>query len=89
LNRYLTENNNPTVVVGRLIDSLQHLIPSAITDAHNYLGKDYDFEFDFDNAQIYCSELIYFAFKTEKFKPLFEAEPMTFIDFNTNKTHQN
>ena len=89
LNRYTTDNNQPKVVVGRLVDSLQYIVPSIIERAYNYLGKGYDFEFDFDNDKIYCSELVYFAFKTANLVPLFEALPMTFIDSKTNQTHQN
>jgi len=86
MNRYLTEDNKPKVVVGRLIDSLQTIIPMAIKNAINYLGKKYDNEFDLTNDKIYCSELIYFAFKDRVGENIFKTNSMTFIDINTNET---
>jgi uncharacterized protein YycO len=85
MNRYLTKNNQPKVVVGRLVDSLKTLIPSAIHNALKYLNKKYDNEFNLNNDEIYCSELIYFAYKDSSGKNIFETNPMTFIDTKTNK----
>ena len=87
MNRYLTDENHPKVVVGRLVDSLETLIPAAIQNALKYLGKKYDNEFDLTNDKIYCSELIYFAFKNLNDKNIFETNLMTFIDINTNQIH--
>ena len=86
MNRHLTKDNNPKIVVGRLLDSFETLIPSAIQTALKYLGRKYDNEFDLENYEIYCSELIYFAFKDFDGKNIFETNPMTFMDTNTNKT---
>ena len=85
MNRYLTKDNKYKVVVGRLIDTFETLIPLAMQNALKYLGKEYDNEFDLENDAIYCSELIYFAFKDTLNKNIFETNPMTFIDANTNK----
>jgi len=43
--------------------------------------------FDLTNEEIYCSELIYFAYKDSYGKNIFNTTPMTFIDANTNETH--
>jgi uncharacterized protein YycO len=86
--RHLNQSDNPKVVVGRINDSLQHIIPNAIQNALSYLGKDYDYEFDFENDKIYCSELIYFAFQHNN-KPIFTANPMTFKEQTTNQAHPN
>ena len=90
MKRCITNNNNPKVVVGRLIDSLQYLIPRIIENAKSYLGKDYDYEFDFENDKIYCSELIYFAFQNKNSVSFFDGEvtPMTFFNSDTKKFNQ-
>ncbi len=87
MNRYLTADNKPKVVVGRLVDSLLLHIPAAIQNALKYLGRRYDNYFDLTNEEIYCSELIYFAYKDSSGKNIFNTTPMTFIDANTNETH--
>jgi len=86
MNRHLTANQNPKVVVGRLVDTLQIIIPVAIKDALKYLGRKYDNAFDLTNDEIYCSELIYFVFKDSNGRSIFHTNPMTFIDANTNET---
>jgi uncharacterized protein YycO len=85
--RYLTADDKPKVVVGRLVDSLQSVIDDAIKNALKYLGRQYDNSFDLTNEEIYCSELIYFAYKDSSGKNIFNTNPMTFIDPNTNETH--
>jgi hypothetical protein len=87
MNRYLTKDNKPKIAVGRLVDSLKTFIPSAILSALKYLGKKYDSEFDLTNDEIYCSELIYFAYKDLSDKNIFKTNQMTFIDINTNQIH--
>lgn len=86
LKRNLDKNNNPKVTVGRLNDSLLYSIPLAIKNAKNMIGADYDFAFDFDNDKYYCSELVYFAFLNKAHKPIFETNPMTFVNPNTKTT---
>ena len=88
MNRHLTKDNKPKVVVGRLVDSLTVNIPDIIQNALIYLGKKYDNEFDLENDEIYCSELIYFVYKNSFYENIFETNPMTFIDVNTNQIHQ-
>jgi hypothetical protein len=45
-------------------------IPAFIKAAQVYEGRPYDIHYDFDDAAIYCSELIYKAFKTVTGKEL-------------------
>ena len=79
MNRYLTNDLKPKIVVGRLVDTLHSLIPYAIKNALIHLGKSYDYEFDLENDKIYCSELIYFAYRYNSGDYIFETNPMTFI----------
>ncbi|MCL2039491.1 MAG: hypothetical protein FWG85_03575 [Bacteroidetes bacterium] len=87
VNRYLTSDNKPKIVVGRLADSLQSIIPSVMQNALSYLGRNYDNSFDLTNDEIYCSELIYFSYIDNSGINVFSTNPMTFIDINTNETH--
>ena len=47
----------------RLQDAFQPAIPAIITAMQPYLGRDYDIEYQFDDDEIYCSELIYIAWQ--------------------------
>lgn len=75
-------NNSIEIYLGRLKKEFQHLFPKAIEDVTQHLGKKYDFAFDFNNDEYYCSELIYKAFNYDE--TIFEANPMTFIEQNSN-----
>lgn len=87
LNRSKDSQGNSKVIVGRVDDNHQSLIPSAIKFANTKLGLEYDEIFDVNNNKYYCSELIYDAFKyAHNDIPLFYLKPMTFIDPDTGKT---
>ncbi|WP_339925864.1 YiiX/YebB-like N1pC/P60 family cysteine hydrolase [uncultured Cyclobacterium sp.] len=87
LNRHTTENGYPKVIVGRLKEQYQHLIPEAILFGKTLIGKPYDDGFDLDNEAYYCSELIHFSLmKANKGLPVFDTPPMTFKDPATNET---
>ena len=47
----------------RLKDNYKKYIPKFITESSKYLGKPYDVHYSFDDEYIYCSELVYKAFK--------------------------
>lgn len=49
--------------VYRLRDEFKKYIPSFIKTLEKYQGKPYDFKYDLDDDYIYCSELIFKAFK--------------------------
>jgi len=74
-------NNNPKVIVGRLIK--KNTIPEAIQFCKKQIGVDYDKEFILDNNQYYCSELIYEAFLKDS---IFKLQPMTFLHPETKDT---
>jgi uncharacterized protein YycO len=86
-NRSKTPTGQPKIVIGRLKKQYQHLIPAALAKAQTLKGKKYDDTFDINNDTYYCSELLYFAFKTaNNNKDFFPLYPMTFIDPDTKKT---
>ncbi|MBQ9469672.1 MAG: hypothetical protein IJU72_01820 [Bacteroidales bacterium] len=67
------------VAVGRLRAEHQHLVPAATAYALRQLGIPYDDLFLPDNGKLYCSELIYEAFRAaDSIAPLFGLRPMTY-----------
>lgn len=79
--RSFDENNHSKVVVGRVKEAYQHLIPKAVYFATTKLGVAYDEVFDIKNDKYYCSELIYDAFKyANNDLPIFELQKMTYKD---------
>lgn len=79
LSRNLDEKRNPKVIVGRLKQEYQQLIPVAIEYGKNLIGKDYDEEFKINNNKFYCSELIYEIFyRANDKKNFFFLQPMTY-----------
>ena len=51
--------------VFRLKEPYRSRIPGIIERARRYLGRPYDIHYSFDDDRIYCSELIFKAFKAE------------------------
>lgn len=86
LNRHLDEKGKPKVMIGRLKEEFQWLVPKAIEEAKIHLGKPYDAWFDFENDAFYCSELIHLSFKSANGgKDLFTPKPMTYHDPDTGE----
>ena len=72
------------VLAARLKTSNKGLISRAVKYSKSLLGKPYDEVFLLNNDQYYCSELLYESFKVANHgKPVFELEPMTFVDPKT------
>lgn len=75
-----------SVIVARLKPEYRSLIPAAIEWGKKQVGVPYDNPFLMDNGMLYCSELIYEAFKeANNGKEIFTLYPMTFIDRSTNE----
>ena len=51
-----------------------------IKEAKSHLGEPYDWSFLPNNGKMYCSELIYEAYRNEQGTPIFHANPMNFLD---------
>jgi len=87
LQRSLDPAQRPKVLVGRLRPAFRPLIPAALRHAQALQGKPYDKVFDIHNDAYYCSELVYDSFRAANGgKPLFELQPMTFLDPATGAT---
>jgi hypothetical protein len=88
LDTFLCKNSNSNIQMARLKADYQKYIPQAIAKSLTFVGKKYDFAFDMQNDDYYCSELLYIAFaQTSGDSLFFELSPMTFIDKTTNKFH--
>ncbi len=87
LNRSFDANEQPKVVVGRLKEEHEALIPKAIMFIHSKMNATYDFVFNIENDSFYCSELIHLAFQSANLnQPIFETPPMTFKAPQTDST---
>ncbi len=64
---FINRGKDKHYVVKRLKNSDQVLTPEAITKMKNigkkYLGKNYDFRFEWSDDKIYCSELVWKIYK--------------------------
>jgi hypothetical protein len=85
LNKSMTADGKPRIIVGRLKMDYQRVLESALRNFENYLDYPYDDTFHLDNEAYYCSELIHELF-TDKSnnKSLFELAPMTFKSLNSD-----
>ncbi len=81
----LIVDGKPVVAVGRLKARLRKNIPQAIERIQALLGKRYDFVFDPDDDDYYCSELIYATYLRADGSPIFQCAPMTFRDKATGE----
>jgi hypothetical protein len=75
-----TQDNIEKIILLTILKSpYQQWTPGAIAYAYSHVGKPYNFAFDFNNDEFYCSELIYVAFaKASGNTDFFETPPMTF-----------
>ncbi|MBI5380589.1 MAG: hypothetical protein HZA31_01690 [Opitutae bacterium] len=60
----------------RLAPEFAAKIPAILSAARGYLGKPYDIHYRFDDDRIYCSELIFKAFRTVTGKNLGKVEKL-------------
>jgi hypothetical protein len=73
------------LLIGRLLPGYCNLIVGAERAALSLQGVPYDDYFEMNNGRLYCSELVYEAFRqANRGKPLFKLKPMTFKDPETN-----
>jgi hypothetical protein len=65
LDAWLERGRGHQFAVFRFKEPYRSRIPGVIERARQFLGRPYDIHYDFDDARIYCSELIFKAFKAE------------------------
>ena len=60
---WILRGRGDTFSVYRLKKEYQKNIPSLVKESQTFLGYPYDFHYELDDEKIYCSELIYKAYK--------------------------
>lgn len=86
LKRSNDAEGNPKVLVGRLKNDYQSLIPKALANLQNYLKTPYNISYVMGNDSVYCSQLLYLIFKeANNGKEVFELAPMTFKPLNSDQ----
>lgn len=60
---WIVRGYNGQFAAFRLKTSYQHYIPMMIKESEKFLGLPYDILYELDDKKIYCSELVYKAFK--------------------------
>lgn len=63
LPEWLARGRNGGFVVYRLDPKYADKLPAVLASARKHMGKPYDVHYDLDDAKIYCSELIFKAFR--------------------------
>lgn len=87
LDRSHDAQGRPKVLVGRMTEPHDALIPDAIEVARRYMGLPYDSVYVMEDSSFYCSELVYEAFRlANEGEPIFPLAPMTFRDPRTGET---
>ncbi len=85
LSRSIDSAGYPKICIGRVKKQYKSIQKKAIQNARTMIGTPYDDLFLYGNDKLYCSELIYDAFKkANKDIPFFELQPMTFKDPSTH-----
>jgi hypothetical protein len=83
ISSFFRRSGDSNIVVGRLKVGYKSLIPSAEQFILKNMGQPYDDEYVLNNGKLYCSELIYEAFRDENKKPIFGTAPMSFKNPST------
>ena len=63
LKTFLFRGRGGGFAVYRLLDGHRHRIPQMLVCCETYLGRPYDIRYRLDDEKIYCSELIYKAYR--------------------------
>ncbi len=70
LREFIFRGRGQGFAVYRLRTDQRHHIPATIANAKSYLGRPYDSRYRMDDERIYCSELIYKAYRDATGQPL-------------------
>jgi hypothetical protein len=63
LEEWIHQGRNGQFAAYRLKPSYADDINKFVSAAHDYLGRPYDFRYEMDDSKIYCSELVFKAFR--------------------------
>lgn len=76
LYRWVNQGRKSNFAVFRLKAPHRALIPAFLEKAAQYKGRPYDSHYDMDDEKIYCSELLFKAFRDASGKQLAETEKL-------------
>lgn len=82
---WILRGRNMKYDVFRLDDRYQGRIPNIIENARAYLGRPYDIQYEFDDAKIYCSELIFKSFKQATSEDLGKVVELGTLDWKEHE----
>jgi cell wall-associated NlpC family hydrolase len=74
------DSNHSELVVYRLRNVTAQRLTLALSEARNHLGAPYKYSYRLKDPGFYCSEFIYFIFKSDS---VFLLKPMSFKDSNS------
>lgn len=87
LDSFAKREQTPTYHIARLKAPYKRYIQQAVKAAQAYIGTPYDDAFLPGDSALYCSELVWAAFKDGNRHPIFALQPMTFISPRTHTTY--
>jgi len=82
---WILRGKNHKYEVFRLHERYQDRIPVFIAKARSYLGRPYDIQYEFDDSKIYCSELIFKAFKQATSEDLGKVVELGSLDWKNHE----
>lgn len=80
------QKGKPLIAVGRVKPEFQYIVPLAVENAGDLLGRPYDYAYEEGNDAYYCSELVRFSYLDSLRNPIFPAVSMTFKNKETGET---
>jgi hypothetical protein len=76
LSEWLARGQEGGFVVYRLKEPFRENVPAMLASAHTHLGKPYDVRYRWDDEKIYCSELVFKAYKQATGESLGRLTPL-------------
>ena len=88
LKEWIKQGVSEKITVMRFKDLNMDDAQSSLRKAQSYYGRPYDFFFLFDKEKIYCSELVYYAFKEGANIDLGQVQKIKDLNFDTHAVTQ-